>query len=88
MVNSAGLLLLVSQDPESYTISFGLVGGSVSDFNKTWFKVIGNTLTGAMIITTIMPLIEATVDFLVRLFERSSDRGCSRDRYRTKQQSI
>lgn len=84
MVNSAGLLLLVSQDPESYTISFGLVGGSVSDFNKTWFKVIGNTLTGAMIITTIMPLIETLIDYAIRSIERLSDRGCSRDRYRTK----
>ena len=70
-------------------ITFGLIGGSLREFNRTWFKLIGNTIIGTMIISCILPIIEVLVDALVSCFERMLDRGCCpKDKYVTQKTGI
>ena len=57
-------------------LTFGLVGGSLRDFNRTWFKIIGNTIIGTMIINVIMPVVESLIEILTKSLERCADRGC------------
>ena len=86
--NTAFLLLLVNADLGEQPITFGLTGGIESDFDKTWFKVIGNTIVGTMIFSAVFPLLEACGFFGLRLLMRILDRGCSLDPYKTKKTSI
>lgn len=79
--NTAFLLLLVNADLSEQYITFGLTGGTESDFDKTWFKVIGNTLVGTMIFTMIFPIIEAFGFFGLRLLFRIMDHGWTLDPY-------
>jgi len=86
--NTAFLLLLVNADLGEQPISFGLTGGIESDFDKSWFKVIGNTITGTMIFSAVFPMMEAFGFFGLRLLFRIMDKGCSSDPYKTKKTSI
>ena len=69
-------------------MSFGLTGGIESDFDKTWFKVIGNTIVGTMIFSAVFPLLEAFGFFSLRVLFRILDRGCTFSPYKTKKTSI
>lgn len=86
--NTAFLLLLVNADLSEQPFSFGLRGGAESDFDQTWFKVIGNTLVGTMIFTMVFPIMEACGFFSLRLLSRMLDHGFSSDPYATKKTSI
>lgn len=86
--NTAFLLLLVNADLGEQPFSFGLTGGVESDFDKSWFKVIGNTIVGTMIFSAVFPLLEAFGFFGLRLFFRCLDRGISNDKYKTKKTSV
>ena len=86
--NTAFLLLLVNADLGEQPFSFGLTGGIESDFDKTWFKVIGNTIVGTMIFSAVFPLMEAFGFFGLRLLSRVLDRGFNLDPYKTKKTSI
>ena len=61
-LNTAVLLFIVNANMTQSPITFGLVGGSLRDFNRTWFKIIGNTVIGTMIIGVLMPVIEALIE--------------------------
>jgi len=86
--NTAFLLLLVNADLSEQPFSFGLTGGIESDFDMSWFKVIGNTLVSTMIITMIFPIGEAFGFFSLRMLGRILDRGFSNDQFLTKKTSI
>ena len=86
--NTAFLLLLVNADLREQPFSFGLIGGLESDFDESWFKVIGNTLVGTMIFTMIFPILEAFGFWGLRLLMRILDRGFSNDAFKTKKTSI
>jgi len=86
--NTAFLLLLVNADLREQPLTFGLVGGLESDFDKSWFMVIGNTLVGTMIFGMVFPILEACGWFSLRLLGHIFDRGFSRDPYKTKKTSI
>lgn len=88
-LNTAILLFLVNANMTTSPLTFGLVGGSLRDFNRTWFKIIGNTIIGTMLITVIMPVIEALIEKILLTIERCHDRGCCpKDKYVTSQTSI
>lgn len=59
-----------------------------SDFDTSWFKVIGNTLVGTMIFTMIFPVMECLGFFALRVLTRVLDRGFTTDPYVTKKTSI
>ena len=86
--NTAFLLLLVNADMREQPLAFGVSSGTEGDFDKSWFKLIGNTLVGAMIFAAIFPIIEALGFFALRLLFRIMDRGFSSDSYKTKTTSI
>ena len=86
--NTAFLLLLTNADLSEQPFSFGLTGGRESDFDQSWFKVIGNTLVGTMIFTAIFPIMEAFGFFALRLLFRILDRGFTTDPYTTSKTSI
>jgi len=86
--NTAFLLLLVNADLSEQPFSFGLVGGIESDFDKTWYKLIGNTIVSTMIFSAVFPLMEACGFFSLRLLGRIVDKGFSTDPYVTKKTSI
>ena len=88
-INTAILLFLVNANMTQSPITFGLVGGSLREFNRTWFKLIGNTIIGTMVISCLLPIIESLVDGLVACFERTLDQGCCpKDRYVTKKTGL
>lgn len=86
--NTAFLLLLVNADLGEQPFSFGLTGGTESDFDKTWFKVIGNTIVATMMFSAVFPMMEACGFFGIRLVLRILDKGFSSDPYITKKTSI
>ncbi len=86
--NTAFLLLLVNADLSEQPFSFGLTGGIESDFDKSWYKVIGNTLVATMIITMIFPIGEAFGFYALRLLFRFLDKGCTSDVFQTSKTSI
>ena len=86
--NTAFLLLLVNADVREQPLAFGLSSGTNGDFDKSWFKLIGNTLVGAMIFAAMFPIIEAFGFFALRLLFRILDHGFSTDVYKTKTTSI
>ena len=82
-------MLLVNADLSEQPFSFGLTGGMQSDFDKTWFKVIGNTLVGTMMFTAVFPIGEPMGFYGLRLLGRVMDKsGFSSDPYKTKKTSI
>ena len=87
--NTAFLLLLVNADLSEQPFSFGLTGGLQSDFEQSWYKVIGNTIVGTMIFSAIFPAMEAGGFFSLRLLGRILDSGCNCfNKYATKKTSI
>lgn len=86
--NTAFLLLFVNADLSEQPFSFGLEGGIESDFDKSWFLVIGNTLVGTMIFTMIFPVMEAFGFYSLRILMHVFDRGFSLDPYVTSKTSI
>ena len=86
--NTAFLLLLVGANMSEQPFSFGLNGGSFTDFNSTWFRTLGNTITGTMWFNAWFPILEALAYFGLRIFFRLLDKGCSCDKYKTKKTSI
>lgn len=86
--NTAFLLLLVNADLGEQPFSFGLTGGTESDFDKTWFKVIGNTIVATMMFSAVFPMMEACGFFGIRLVLRILDKGFTSDPYTTKKTSI
>ena len=75
-MNTAILLFIVYANMTTSPLTFGLVGGSLRDFNRTWFKIIGNTIIGTMILGILMPIIEAIVEKIILTIERCVDQGC------------
>jgi hypothetical protein len=86
--NSAFLLLLINANLSEQPISFGLTGGTMGDFNATWFRIVGNVIIGAMFFNLYYPILEAGLYFLIRFQGRCRDRGCSFKKGTTKQTSI
>lgn len=86
--NTSLILLLVNANLSEQFFSFGLNEGSLTDFNKVWFKLIGNTLVGTLVFTAYFPLLEAFGFWGLRLVGRIRDRGFSTDKYKTKTTSI
>ena len=83
-INTAVLLFMVNANMQTSPLTFGLVGGSLRDFNRTWFKIIGNTIIGSMVIGVLMPIIEALIEKILLSIERCFDRGCCpKDRFVT-----
>lgn len=64
--NSAFLLLLINANLSEQPISFGMTGGSMGDFNATWFRTVGNVIIGAMTFNLYYPILEAGLYFLLR----------------------
>ena len=88
-INTAILLFIVNANMTESPLTFGLIGGSLQDFNRTWFKLIGNTIIGTMIIGVIQPLLESLIEKLTLSLERCADRGCCpKSKYDTKKTSI
>jgi len=88
-INTAVLLFLVNANMTQSPITFGLVGGSLREFNRTWFKLIGNTIIGTMVISCTMPIVEVMVDRTLSYFEKLLDRGCCpKDDYVTRKTGI
>lgn len=75
-INTAILLFVVNANMTQSPLTFGLVGGSLRDFNRTWFKIIGNTIIGTMIINVGMPVVESLMELMFKTVERCVDRGC------------
>ena len=86
--NTAFLLLLVNADFSEQFFAFGITGGTESDFDAGWFKVIGNTMVGTMIFIMLWPIIEFFVFWGLRFLPRFLDHGFSTDPYNTKVTSI
>lgn len=63
-INTAILLFIVNANMETSPLTFGIIGGNLDDFNRTWFKIIGNTLIGTMVIGIAMPILEAVIEKL------------------------
>ena len=81
--------MLVNADLSEQPFSFGLTGGLESDFDQSWWKIIGNTIVGTMIFSAIFPAMEAGGFFSLRLLGRILDSGCNCfDKYATKKTSI
>ena len=88
-INTAILLFFVNANMTQSPITFGLVGGSLRDFNRTWFKLIGNTVIGAMIIGIFMPIVEQLTEWIIGSLEKCADRGCCpKSKYVTKKTGI
>lgn len=64
--NSAFLLLLVNANLSEQPFTLGLTGGSMGDFNSTWFRTVGNVLIGAMFFNMYYPIIEAVLYYFIR----------------------
>ena len=80
--------MLVNADLREQPFSFGLTGGLEGDFDQTWFKIIGNTITKTMVFSMVFPIMEVCGFFSLRLLGRILDRGFSTDPYLTKKTSI
>ena len=88
-INTSILLFVVNANMTMSPVTYGLVGGSLRDFNGTWFKIIGNTIVGTMIITSLMPIIEIIAEEAFKCIERSWDRGCCpRSQYVTRKTGV
>lgn len=86
--NTAFLLLMVNADLSEQPFAFGLTGGTISDFNSTWFRQIGNTLIDTMVFTAYFPIIEFLTYYFMRLAFRLLDSNFTLDKYKTKTKSI
>ena len=64
--NSAFLLLLINANLSEQPITFGMTGGSMGDFNATWFRTVGNVIIGAMTFNLYYPIIESGLYFFLR----------------------
>ena len=65
-----------------------MLTGTYSDFNKIWFKVIGNTLVGTMMFTMVFPIMEVMCYYCLRLFFRFLDSGPSMSPAKTRLTSV
>ena len=89
LINTSTILFIVNASMKQSPLTFGLVGGSLHDFNRTWFKIIGNTLVGTMILGLIMPVVESFFENVTVSIERCADRGCCpKSKYETKKTSF
>ena len=87
--NTAILLLIINANMNDNSLTFGIVGGSLKDFNWPWFKIVGNTIIGTMILNIVLPVIEHFTEKSIKTLERCMDRGCCpKDRYVTKTTSV
>ena len=87
--NTAILLFIVNYNMIQDPVTFGLVGGSLRDFNRTWFKILGNTIVGTMVITGSMPLVGLAGNYTRQFLERAWDRGFSINSvYKTKKTGL
>ena len=88
-VNTSIILFIVNAGMTQSPLTYGLIGGSLRDFNRTWFTIIGNTICGTMILNVFMPVIEALIEKIILSIERCVDRGCCpKNKYVTKKKSI
>lgn len=69
------MLLIVNAGMRDNPVSYGIVGGSLQDFNRTWFNIVGNTLLGTLIINVIMPVVESTWKKFKKFVLRGLDQG-------------
>lgn len=62
--------------------------GPYTDFTEEWYKDIGALLIEAMIINSIMPVIEFGINWGLKFVFRLLDRSFTKDIYRSKKRSI
>lgn len=48
----------------------------MSDFNTSWFRLVGNIIVSAMVFNLYYPLLEAFGYWALRLLYRCMDKGC------------
>ena len=80
--------MLINANLSEQPFSFGLVTGSLSDFNPAWYRTVGNITVGAMFFNLYYPLLEASMYWAIRAFGRCRDRGCKFSGKTTKTTSI
>jgi len=85
-INTVLLLLLVnSKIPElDLPDGFPIFNGKFIDFDSSWYRAVGSTITLTMIVNIFMPLIVERLLNSIKLCRRCRDRGCTRDQKKTK----
>jgi hypothetical protein len=85
-INTVLLLLLVnSKIPElSLPDGFPIFNGKFIDFDSSWYRAVGSTITLTMVINICMPLIVERLLYSFKSCRRCRDRGCTRDEKKTK----
>ena len=88
-INTAIMLLIVNAGMKDNPVTYGVVGSSLRDFNRTWFKIVGNTIVGTLLLNVIMPILESVFYKMLKVCYRAMDRGCcQKDKYVTNMTSI
>ena len=83
------MLLIVNAGMKDNPVTYGVVGSSLRDFNRTWFKIVGNTIVGTLLLNVIMPILESVFYKFLKVCYRAMDRGCcQKDKYVTNMTSI
>lgn len=62
--------------------------GSYTDFTHDWYRDIGAIIVKAMLIASIMPVVEFFISFGQKYAFRLLDRGFGRDSFRSKKKSV
>ncbi len=57
---------MINANLSEQPLSLGLTGGTMADFNATWFRTVGNVIIGAMMFNLYYPILEAGLYFLIR----------------------
>ena len=85
-INTVLLLILVnSKIPElDLPDGFPIFNGKFVDFDSSWYRAVGTTITLTMVVNIIVPLLTERIFDAIRFCRRCKDRGCTRDYRKTK----
>jgi hypothetical protein len=88
--NTAILLLLFNANMSEQDVPLfsGALTGAYTDFNDDWYVDIGGTITKAMIVASIFPIIEFVMFGLMKWAFKFMDRSFTNDIFRSKKGSI
>lgn len=73
---------------EHARVLYILLRGDDPDFNRRWYKSVGQTLLTTMIVNIIAPVVEFMIGFIIRRVRICFDRGCCRKEASTKQTTL
>ena len=88
---NTGILILLSSANFQYTnvpILNQYLRGQYTDFTSDWYKDVGAIIVKAMLIASIMPVVEFFISYAKLSVFRLIDRGFSRDVLKSKKKSI